>query len=255
MPYRRLPNTDQARVRALRTAIAENERRVEKNDVMLPFGLVQDAKSFLNRFEKSLAQYKQALDAQVSANKSFQHETHAARIYISHFIQVLNLAVVREDIKKDRKVFYGLDPDDFTAPDLSSETAILKWGQNLINGEQRRIQEGGTPMYNPGIAKVRVHYDVFKERKESQKIYQQSTSRYLKLVADMRAEGDEIILSIWNEIEKRYASLPPYKRLLECQNYGLVYYYRRNEPQLTPESDVAYEAAAAAEQYISFEQE
>ena len=111
MPYRRLPNTDQARVRALRTAIAENERRVEKNDVMLPFGLVQDAKSFLNRFEKSLAQYKQALDAQVSANKSFQHETHAARIYISHFIQVLNLAVVREDIKKDRKMFYGLDPD------------------------------------------------------------------------------------------------------------------------------------------------
>lgn len=245
MPYRRLPNTDQARVRALRAAIEENDRKIGETDFLLSFNLVNEAKEFLNNFEKALALYKQALDTQVAANKKYQREVHSARLYISHFIQVLNLAVIRGDIKKDRKRFYGLDPDNFTVPDLSSESAIMNWGQNLIEGERKRKMEGGTPMYNPGIANVQVRYDEFKDSKESQKIYQQSTARFLKKVADMRTEGDKIILNIWNEVEEHYANLAPYKRLIECQRYGLVYYYRRHEEKLTPESDLEYENLSA----------
>lgn len=240
MPYRRLPNTDQARVRALRNAIMENESRIDAGDFQLPYPLINEAKNYLSDFEKALAQYQQALDAQVSANKNYQHESHVARLYISHFIQVLNLAVLRKDIKRDHKVFYHLKPDDFTVPDLSTEAAILKWGQILIDGETERMRNGGAPMYNPGIAKVQVHYEEFKDYKISQKIYQQSTARYLQRVADKRKEGDAIILRIWNEVEAHFAMLPPYKRLMECQKYGLVYYYRRKEEKLTPESDINY---------------
>lgn len=100
MPYRRLPNTDQARVRALRNAIMENESRIDAGDFRLPYPLINEAKNYLSDFEKALAQYQQALDAQVSANKNYQHESHVARLYISHFIQVLNLAVLRKDIKR-----------------------------------------------------------------------------------------------------------------------------------------------------------
>lgn len=240
MPYRRLPNTDQARLRALRAAIWENETHMEKNDFVLDYVLVDKAKTYLSNFEKALSQYQQALDSQVSANKLYQQETHVTRVYISHFIQVLNLAVIRNDIRKERKLFYGLKPDDNTVPDLTSEASIEMWGRSLIAGEQKRLNEGGVPMYNPGIAKVKVHYENFLDMKESQKIYQQSTARFLKAVSDKRAEGDAIILQIWNEVEKEYDSLPPYKRLLACQKFGIVYYYRRHEAKLTPEDDVKH---------------
>lgn len=238
MPYRRLPNTDQARLRALRKAIEQQGKQANVSDLAISYKLIQDARVYLNNFEKTLAQYKQALDSQVSANKNYQHVVRNARLYISHFIQVLNLSITRNEIKKDHKVFYKLEPDNFTVPDLSTEAALLEWGKNLIDGEAERMRKGGTPMFNPTIAKVKVHYDIFKEYKTSQKVYQQNTGRYLDIVAKMRESGDQIIQEVWNEVEAKFINLPPYQRLIACKNYGLIYYYRRGEKELTPEQDL-----------------
>ncbi len=150
---------------------------------------------------------------------------------------MLNLSVLRNEIKRDHKVYYKLEPNCFAVPDLSTEASLLEWGQNLIDGEAQRTGNGGSPMFNPTIAKLNVHYDKFKELKTSQKIYQQSTARYLEKVAEMRQEGDIIIQEIWNEVEAKFAGFPPYDRLIQCQNYGLVYYYRRGEKELTPEDN------------------
>ena len=116
MPYRRLPNTDQARLRALRAAIHQSERQAF-NDQVLSYKTIHEAKTYLGVFEKQLSQYKQMLENQVLANKKYQQIVHNARIYISHFIQVLNLAVIRGDIKKDHKIFYQLDPNIHIVPD------------------------------------------------------------------------------------------------------------------------------------------
>lgn len=244
MPYRRLPNTDQARLRALRKAIEQHGKQANVNDLILSYKLVQDAKVFLNNFEKTLAQYKQALDSQVSANKNYQNVVRNARLYISHFIQVLNLTITRNEIKKEHKVYYKLEPDNFTVPDLSTEAALLEWGKNIIDGEAERMRKGGTPMYNPTIAKVKVHYDIFKEYKTSQKVYQQNTARFLDIVAKMRENGDQIIQDVWNEVEAKYADLTPYDKLIACQSYGLIYYYRRGEKELTPEQEMESDSVA-----------
>lgn len=244
MPYRRLPNTDQARLRALRKAIEQHGKQSNVSDLVINYKLIQDAKIFLNNFEKTLAQYKQALDSQVSANKNYQNVVRNARLYISHFIQVLNLSITRNEIKKEHKVYYQLEADNFTVPDLSTESSLLEWGKNLIAGEAERMRLGGTPMFNPTIAKVKVHYDIFKEFKTSQKVYQQNTARYLDIVATMRESGDQIIQDIWNEVEAKYAELSPYDRLIECKNYGIIYYYRRGEKELTPEQEIESDAVA-----------
>lgn len=238
MPYRRLPNTDQARFRALKNAIEEHEKNNDVNNPVIPHKLIIEAKAFLNRFEKNLYQYKQALETQVSENKKYQVIVRNARLYISHFIQVLNLSVIRNEIKNEHKVFYKLDLDNHAVPDLSTEVALLEWGENLIKGERERCQNGGTAMYNPTIAKVQVHFDRFKENKVKQNIFQQSTHRFLNGVAEMRHEGDAIIQGIWNMIEQKYENLPPYSRMKACQKYGIVYYYRRGEAELTPEDDI-----------------
>lgn len=236
MPYRRLPNTDQARLRALRTAIQKTEDQDFAHQV-IAFKTLHEAKTYLGVFEKLLAQYNQTLLNQVSANKKYQQVVHNARLYISHFIQVLNLSVIRGDIKKDHKTFFHLDTESHTVPDLTTEAALLKWGKLIIDGENERVRNGGFPIYNPAIAKVQVHFEIFKEYKSTQKLHQNSTNRSWEELVAMRDKGDAIILDIWNQVEARFKDEKPYARLTSCKSYGLVYYYRKSEPKLSPESD------------------
>ena len=93
MPYRRLPNTDQARLRALRTAIQMGEKQSYDKQVV-SFKAIHEAQTFLNVFEKQMQLYKQTLESQVNANKQYQQILYNARMYISHFIQVFNLSVI-----------------------------------------------------------------------------------------------------------------------------------------------------------------
>ena len=230
MPYRRLPNTDQARLRALRKAVEQGDL-CAKTDMPISFKALHDAKMFLNDFEKTLSQYKSALHKQVSSGKNAQHVVKNLRLYVSHFIQVLNLAVIRGEVKKEHKLLYNLNEDNYAVPDLTTENALLEWGKNLIDGEAKRLHANGAPMYNPSIAKLKVHFDIFREYKISQKILQQNTSRFLDLVSQSRQKGDNIILEIWNQVEAKFAELPLYERLQKCESFGLIYYYRQNEKQ------------------------
>lgn len=236
MPYRRLPNTDQARLRALRTAIQKAEKQTFEDQV-ITFKTIHEAKSYLSIFEKQLAQYQQTLETQVLANKKYQQIVHNVRLYISHFIQVFNLSVIRGDIKKEHKLFYQLDPNVHTVPDLSTEAALLQWGKCIIDGENERIRNGGLPIYNPAIAKVKVHYEVFKEYKSTQKLYQNTTNRNWEELVSLREKGDLIILDIWNQVEARFKDERPYTRLMKCKEFGLVYYYRKGEKELTKADD------------------
>jgi len=237
MPYRRLPNTDQARLRALRTAIQQSDKQ-SYGEQVVAYKVIHEAKTYLGGFEKQLIQYQQTLESQISANKRYQQIVHNARLYISHFIQVFNLSVIRGDIKKEHKLFYNLDPNVHTVPDLSTEAALIKWGKCIIDGENERLRNGGLPIYNPTIAKVKVHYEVFKEYKSTQKIHQNTTNRNWEDLVGLREKGDTIILEIWNQVEAKYKDEKPYSRLQKCQNYGLVYYYRKGEKELTKQDDL-----------------
>ena len=237
MPYRRLPNTDQARLRALRTAVQSSEAQ-NFNTQAVNYKTTLEARNFLSIFEKQLVQYQHALDNQVSANKRYQQIVHNARLYISHFIQVLNLAVIRGDIKKDHKIFYQLDPNNHTVPDLTTEAALLQWGKAIISGENERVRNGGLPIYNPAIAKVQVHFEVFKEYKTTQKMHQLSTNRNWEELVKLRERGDSIILEIWNQVEQKFKNEKPYAKLTKCIEFGLIFYYRKGEKEITALDDI-----------------
>jgi len=237
MPYRRLPNTDQARLRALRTAILQEDKQ-NYGDQIVSYKTINEAKNYLGGFEKQLVQYQQMLESQVSANRHYQQIVHNARLYISHFIQVFNLSVIRGDIKKEHKLFYKLDLNTHTVPDLSTEAALINWGKCIIDGENERLRNGGLPIYNPTIAKVKVHYEIFKEYKSNQKLHQNTTNRNWEDLVALREKGDAIILDIWNQVEAKYKDERPYTRLIKCQAYGLVYYYRKGEKTLTKTNDL-----------------
>lgn len=236
MPYRRLPNTDQARLKALQRAV-QSASEADFTEQVISYRTLSEAQKFLMQFENVVSQYHANFSSKVSANKQYRHMVQNARMYISHFIQVLNLAVVRGEIKKEQKELYKLDPEAHIVPDLSSEEDLLVWGQNIIDGETERTRMGGFPIYNPAINKVKVYYDIFKEHQVNQKLHVKSTSRVYENLEDLRKEADRIILDIWNQVEAYFKDLLPYARLRKCQSYGVIYYYRNGEARLTPETD------------------
>ena len=230
MPYRRLPNTDQARVRALKSAVEKGDVYAV-HDLAITLKTLFDARNFLAKFEAAQIYYTQCYDNQAKASRKHQANVKTARLYISHFIQVLNLAVLRDEIKENQKDFYGL-PKLNTVPDLISEAAMVEWGQKIIAGEKLRIAHGGIPIYNPTIARVKVHYDIFFESYQQQKGYQTVTGRSLDALSAMRERADELILDIWNQVEAKFQEVVPNEeRLNKCRDYGLVYYYRSGEKE------------------------
>ena len=236
MPYRRLPNTDLARLHALQNAI----RRAQEADFteqVLPYKLQSEVQRFLVPFENTVLQSKDNYTSTVNANKQYRHIVQNARMYISHFIQVLNLSVIRGEIKRDMKLLYGLDPHQHVVPDLSTEENLMEWGKKIIEGEQKRMANGGFPIYNPAINKVKVHYDIFCEHQKQHLFHMQNTERVQGDLEPMRAQADALILNIWNLVEDHYKDLLPYAKMMKCQLYGVIYYYRKGERKLSVESD------------------
>ena len=231
MPYRRLPNTDQARVRALKAAVSKGD----KSDIrQLPFTIhmLSESRNFLKRFEVAHGYYTKCYENQVSESGKHQANVKIARLYLSHFIQVLHMCIARGEIKSDTKRYYGIAIDVTTLPDLTSEASMVEWSKKIVDGEKKRISMGGVPIYNPTIARVKVHCDLFIESYEKQKALQALTNKSLEALSALRERADELILNIWNSVEEKFQEISVAEdRLTRCREYGLIYYYRTGEKQ------------------------
>ena len=228
MPAKKLPDTDEERIKALKTIIDLEEEAKEKSTLSLRD--MHDLKSFLLAYDRLYTRVKQSLADETSAEKNCVLLLQNARLYISHFIQVLYLAAVRNEVKAESLALYGLEyGDDFTLPDLSTEESVMEWGERLINGETIRTSQGGSPIYNPTITKVKVHYDLFKELSYSLKIYRQNTKRSLESIKSVHDNADSLIWTAWTKIEYAYGALPPEERDKKYNEYGVQFYYRTGD--------------------------
>jgi hypothetical protein len=228
MPYRRLPNTDTSRIRAMSIAL-------EKGKEMPPHKLAFSSKTiiklekFLPQFEHSIKMYRVTLSSQNRKNKNYYETSRKAKIYLTHFIRVMNMAILRGELPAETRAFYGLATDKSTVPLLNTEIEMVNWGRRIIEGEQFRIKNGGSPITNPTIAVVKVRYGNFLDALEHHNTLSQKTLEESEKINKLRQEADEIILHLWNEVEKTYHSVPEDTRKEMCEQYGLVYFYRKNE--------------------------
>lgn len=228
MPYRRLPNTDNSRLKALIKAY-------QKGKDTPPFKLAfsqstyQRIASFLPGFEKKIIQQKAALSRQIERNKDYHSLQKKAKLYISHFIQVVNMAIQRGEISASILDFYNLNGYSRKLPPLNTEEEVINWGGKLIDGETQRVRKGMSPITNPTIAVVKVRYEKFMEAYHNQKNLQQANNRTLKELAEIRPVADDLILQTWNEVEESFKDLPDELRREKAQEYGLVYVFRKNE--------------------------
>lgn len=229
MPYRRLPNTDQARIRTLKMAV-ESCVQGEVYTNTLKHNTYAMAKNFLEKFEREVFMYKRCVAEQSSkrGNAKYEAAFKSARMYVVHFLQVFSMAVMRGEIARAKRAYYGLAVEDDSQPTITLESAVLEWSKKIVEGERKRQGEGGVPIYNPTMGRVSVACDLFKEMYDKQQRLQQNTAEALQRVAAMRAQCDEIILAVWQEIEDAFASFEGEERLAKCAKYGIIYYTRRD---------------------------
>ena len=200
MPYRRLPKTDAARLKALKTVLDCNDIYTVRNRIV-DWQVLNRCRPAYDRLLTACEQYRVCMMAQKRKTGQMEKLQRNAAMFLSHFIQVLFLAMERGEIKPRYKQLYGFAESDAAVPSLKSAESLLEWGQKVVDGERERLR-------------------------------QRHTAAALAAVQRLRPEVDAVLLDLWNQIEAYFASEPPEVRYAECRKLGVVYYYRRKEPHL-----------------------
>jgi hypothetical protein len=228
MPYRRLPNTDAARVRAMRSALAKG-KDLPPHKLAYSSKIIVRLQKFLPNFEQAITLQRSAIQSQSRKTGDYTEMVRKARLYLTHFLKVMNMAVTRGELPAETRTFFGLTVSESSIPAMNTENELMSWGRRIIEGEEYRIRKGGSPITNPTIAVVKVWYEKFLEANAHYRTLAKKSLDYSGKTNDMRKEADEIILDIWNEVESNFSNLPEEERMKNCVSYGVVYFYRKNE--------------------------
>ncbi len=226
MPYRRLPTTDKARTRALEAALGKVAFKNGK--VAISERTIEELQTVKSKFENTLKHYEMNIQIQAEKYHEYKNALEKARMYVSHFIQVLYLTSERGEINGGIK-YYGLDEFDGKVPSLNTEEEILYWGNKVVEGEQKRIQSGGSAIYNPSIALVRIKLEEFKDSAIFQQNLKKNTTRTYHKMQELRKTTNDFISQLWTEIEEGIKTDNPKHKRQVAQDYGIVYIFRRKE--------------------------
>lgn len=228
MPYRRLPNTDQARMRALRATLSAIEKYAPM-DLLFSQKSVIEVQAFAPIFEQMLNQYVDSRTLQAELGKKMNEAGKMARLYLSHYIQVFNMSIIRGEIKKEARKQLGLDHDDKgTVPEMITDQQLMELGTKVVEGESKR---SGNKIYNPSIANVKVKLDMFAEFYAKHKDILLTVQKHQAKLADVRLKADRLILRLWNEIEASLGVIDTEEKREKAREYGIVYFYRPVERQ------------------------
>lgn len=237
MPYRRLPTTDKARIRAIEAAL-EMAETAGSEKLAYSKQSLYELKNIKTTFENHLKHYELDIKIESERNGAYKAAMEKARLYITHFIQMVFMSIEREEMKKEVLINYGLNETGMKIPSLNTEKEILEWGKKIIDGEQKRMQKGGSPFYNPSIALVKVKFEDFNDAAIFQQNLKRNTLRSYDKMQEIRKKTNDFISSLWTEIEENVANDSSKHKRQKAQEYGVVYVFRRNEKKKLKAEDL-----------------
>ncbi len=226
MPYRRLPNTDKARARAMDIALKNQEEEVE---LVIPYDFRRHLEEVSRNFSNKLNFKNSTQEKGVLNNKQHTENTNRARMYLSHFLQVVNMSIQRGELSSEVRTFYGIDRGNQKLPDLSNEESLLKWGEKIIQGENERMNQRGNRIYNPSLALVSINYEKFVASYKDNKNQQMVQERANQELANYREAADKCILELWNILEEHFRKHNEKMFRTICSAWGISYVYRKGE--------------------------
>ena len=215
-------------MRAIETAL-EKGKRVASTDLAFSQISLEKLQSVYPRLSGAIRQLNAAKQSQFDKSREYGEVFKKAKLYLTHFVQVMSFAIIREELKPEVRAFYGLDVNSQRIPAINLEKDVLEWGEKIIAGEQRRCHQGGSPIYSPSIALVKVHFESFIEAYRHQKMLQNMTNRASETMDVVRNEVDQLIQKVWNEVEDKFNYLSDDEKREKAAAYGVTYVYRPSE--------------------------
>src|SRR5664280_1870093 len=141
MPYRRLPNTDTARIKAMKTAL-EKGKELPPNKLAFSSKTIVRLQKFLPLFDHNFQLYRQALASKNKKGKDYNETLRKARIYLTHFIRVMNMAIFRGDLPGETRAFYYTEKNNNLRKE-ADEIILQVWNEveNFHNALPEEIRK------------------------------------------------------------------------------------------------------------------
>jgi len=153
-------------------------------------------------------------------------------MYLTHFIKIINFAIARDEYPKQIRKFYQLPVNSNILPSLQTFEEIDDWCKKIITGEQNRVATGVKPFQLPSIASINTVYERLKDMNYFLENFKRKTAYTKKKLTTIRPEIDELIKNTWNQIERHFENYPALIRREKAKNFGIVYFYRKNEERI-----------------------
>jgi hypothetical protein len=230
MPYRRLPNTDKARLRALYSALKEYQKASETKKA-ISASTIYMIKLKIKEYKSAIEIYNDAKEKQKKISKIHSKLMLKTRMYLSHFIQNVNFAILREEYPADIRKFYSL-PVSGALPQLQTFDDLKFWYKKIISGEQKRIAKACLPFQNPSIGAINSIFEQLEDIENLLASSKKHTEICKNKILSLRPEINNLIKQTWNEIENYFRFYPPLIRREKAKKYGVVYVYRKNEEKI-----------------------
>ena len=234
MATRRLPRSVPDYLTASRTAKTKADAIGDVTKIAFSALTYDRLNGLLPNFETEVNERKEALVNQTNATAEKNLAYEKAAIFASQFFQVFNFGVFRGVFNATDRPFYGLDVNDSNTPAINSDSDLLLWGQNLIDGEAARVAAEGTPMSMPSAAEFEIEFIKFKNLQIAQSQLKDQYDKEQEDVATLLDDADLLVRDIWDEVEFTFRHDAAASKRRKCREYGVVYVNDKNEVIIDP---------------------
>lgn len=223
MPTRRLPQTDEKRSQALNTCASKAA------STGAPQWLITTAQNttltnLRTPWNTAHSNTGSALSTQTNRTALVTAALADCARCISHFIQVLNLAVERRILPASDRALYQLPVGHAEVPDINTVADCLLWSARLDAGEAARTGDGGEPLAWPAIGEVTASATTLTASENAQSTAKDNYDNLQEAIALQRPAVDALILDLWDTIEYNLRHEPaPSSLRRKAREWGVIY--------------------------------
>jgi hypothetical protein len=234
MASRRLPRSVNDYLDAFRAAKSKADAIGDVSLLAFSASTLARLEIFLPNFENEVNERKVALVNQTNATGEKNLAFDKAAMYASQFFQVFNFGVFRGVFHETDRPYYGIDVNDSNTPAINSDSDLLLWGQNLIDGETARVAAAGVVMNMPSAAEFTIEFDKFKVQQSAQSALKDQYDKEQEDVSALLDDANLLAKDIWDEVEFHFRHDDAASKRRKCREYGVVYVNDNNEEIIDP---------------------
>ena len=234
MPTRSLPRTDDTRSTALNTCNLKWNATANPSDRLITAAQFSTLSLRIPLWTNARDAAAVLLHNQTTATAATTTAFDNLVRYVSHFIQVFNMAIARGTFTPSDRPYYQLDASSDVVPDLKSNADIRLWAARIATGEAARVLAGGAPMAMPTAAQVATAFTAYTSADSTQTSAKTAYDLGQEAVSTQRPTVDALILDLWDTIEYNLRANDPTSLRRKAREWGVTYDNDETEAPVPP---------------------